>query len=610
MQRFASNRLRLNVLVVMLLVPGGVIAAQGTGRSRTANKLPWYMQATAMTPAGRLTFLEQPWWPRAKALTEGESFTLDLNHDGRPDTIITRRDGNIIEAIDDSGHAATIWNQADTAYVVSYKGTGVVDRMVVYTDNNHDGKADEMEIRYYQDGYLRYAWFGENYDNDGAQIFHLTNWQYDSNQFASKFRGNVMIYINKYNPIAKSWIPLSECPFAFYDPNHDGLGEIVLRAAVQPIATSRESQAVALDKANSYSSMWQEEPFLLKDMELQNVRLSFNIDPEPRKDALDHPHYNFGFTMVDQQPYQFPKMRYINPRRRPPQTVIRMDWKYAVQHSLAYPADQTGFTWDEAHEVYRWEGQFWIYERRILANTGGPVHRWNMRREFMGTKSSRRELYYSGVDKRYHLRGATEMWIEVGHIVDDAKDLEIRAYDTDHDGYLDTWEVFRTGESRPVRVTHVSNPQATPVSLDRNAMMTRYNVHILPDAIAEDERLIEAMKTVAPSELGAKYEQAAEQSDIPERRRYCLDIARELYFESTRNTLYQQNPAEDYKRPAHEKQPDQQGSKGSRQGYDIQDTVSYWRRAAEVEGFVEAYGNGRYDDARRVLETIAGNEKQ
>ncbi len=64
-------------------------------------------------------------------------------------------------------------NKADAAYLVSFKGTGLVDRMIVYIDNDHDGKADEMELRHYRDGYLRYAWFGENYDKDGAQIFAL-----------------------------------------------------------------------------------------------------------------------------------------------------------------------------------------------------------------------------------------------------------------------------------------------------------------------------------------------------------------------------------------------------------------------------------------------------
>ena len=173
------------------------------------------MRETAMTTDGRLTFLNKPWWPRAKALAEGQNFTLDLNHDGRPDTLIERKDGNIIEAIDDSGKAKVILNNADTAYVVSYHGTGVVDRMVVYIDNNNDGKADEMAIRYYKDGYLRFAWFGENFDNDGAQIFSLKNWQYAANGFTSKFRGNAMIYLNKYNPKTHGWEPLSECPFSF-----------------------------------------------------------------------------------------------------------------------------------------------------------------------------------------------------------------------------------------------------------------------------------------------------------------------------------------------------------------------------------------------------------
>ena len=68
-----------------------------------AAELPWYMKETAMTGDGRLTFLDKPWWPKAKSLPEGGSFTLDLNHDGRPDTLIQKRDGNVIEIIDDSG---------------------------------------------------------------------------------------------------------------------------------------------------------------------------------------------------------------------------------------------------------------------------------------------------------------------------------------------------------------------------------------------------------------------------------------------------------------------------------------------------------------------------
>lgn len=566
--------------------------------------LPWYMQETAMSRDGRLTFLKKSWWPRAKRLHEGESFTLDLNHDGRPDTLITRRDGNIIEAIDDSGHAAHIWNKSDTAYVVSYHGTGIVDRMVVYIDNNNDGKADEMAIRYYKDGYLRYAWFGENYDNDGAQIFHLTNWQYDGKQFQSKFRGNVMIYLNKYDPETQSWTPLSECPFAFWDPNHDGLGEIVFRASATPASSIKGKD---LDYANNYSYAWQAQPLPLNEIAITNGRLSYNIDPEPRHEALDHPHYNFGFNMVGDEPYSFPHMLYTNPRRRPPQTVVRLDWHHALDVALSYPARETGFSWDEARGVHRWEGQFWIYERRLMPNTGGPTMRWNIRREYSARYTQRHQLYYSGVDKRYHLYGASESWLEVGHLVDNRKDLEIRAFDSNHDGFFDTWEVFEPGHIGPVRVSRVLDPEAHLVPLTRDFLSNDYNRRVLPEAIADDEQLIDEMKKFVASPLAAAYEKAGVNSQMAERRRYCLDVARELYFLDTRDALYRENSSEDYPSLPSEigERPLNPLIRGPVNGhYTLGDTLAYWKRALQIQSFVNDYGAGRLAQARDVLEQI------
>src|SRR4051812_2972219 len=178
-----------------------------------AADLPWYMQETAMTPDGRLTFLNKPWWPKAKSLREGDSFTLDLNRDGRPDTLIQKTDGNVVEIIDDSGKAQDLAsNQSSAAYVVSFNATGLVDRMVVYIDNDGDGKADETDFRHYRDGYLRYSWFSESHDGKGGQVFMLKNWSYvGGNDFRNKFRGDSEIYLNKYDPVSRSWLPLSEC---------------------------------------------------------------------------------------------------------------------------------------------------------------------------------------------------------------------------------------------------------------------------------------------------------------------------------------------------------------------------------------------------------------
>jgi hypothetical protein len=232
-----------------------------------------------------------------------------------------------------------------------------------------------------------------------------------------------------------------------------------------------------------------------------------------------------------------------------------------------------------------------------------------VRREFLGSPTNHRQLYYSSVDKRYHLFGASEMWIEIGHLVNDKKDLEIRAYDTNHDGFFDTWEVFRSGQAVPIRITRVLDPQARLVPLNRKSMMREYNDYILPNAISEDQQLIAEMKKFVSSSLAAKYEQAAAQSKMMERRRYCLDIARELYFLKTRDALYARNDASDY--PA---LPDGAPSKLPGSGpvenrYTVQDTVAYWTLAGQIEQFIEDYGSGHYNKALVDLGAIGPAKK-
>jgi hypothetical protein len=563
-----------------------------------AQQLPWYMQETSMTADGRLTFLQKPWWPRAQALKEGESFTLDLNHDGRPDTMIVRKDGNIVEAIDDTGRAADIWNQAGTAYLVSYRGTGLVDRMVVYIDNDNDGKADEMELRHYQDGYLRYAWFGENYDKDGAQIFDLKNWSYAGNNGKNKFRGNLQIYLNKYDPTTRTWIPLSECPFAFWDFDKDGHGDIVLRVSAAPLNSLSGPDA---DYANNYDYMWAPEATPLAQTGNLNVRFSFNIDPSPRPEPLTKPHYNFGFTAVGAVPYRYPNMTYTNPRRRPPQTVTRIDWNQGIQVGKDYPARETGFTWDESRSVWRWEGEFWIYERIYLSNTGGPTERWNMRREYSGKPAAHREIYYSAADKRYHLAGASEGWMEVGHLIDERKDLEFRWFDKDGDGYLDTIEVYRPDNQLPVRVSRF-DPQARRAALDRNTLIDKYNRKVLPEAIAENRRLIEGLKKFASDATADAYEAEAAKAEMAERRRYCLDIARELRFLKVRDLLLQRLADSPYPGAAQDRQKYKSMEPGSAAtGYSMGDTLRYWKFAKAIDAFTDAYAAGHLDEAGRLL---------
>ncbi len=554
-----------------------------------------------MTADGRLTFREKPWWPRAAKLAEGESFTLDLNRDGRPDTIVERKGGHIIQTIDDSGRAADIRKSSDAAILASYQGSGLVDRLIDYIDNNRDGKSDEMEIRYYKDGFLRYAWFGENFDHDGAQIWSLKNWEYDADGFQSKFRGNVVFYLNKYDAAAQAWAPLSECPFAFGDPNRDGRSEWVVRVSAAPLDSNTGSDT---DYANNYDHIWAEKTTPLAGIGNLNVRLSYSLDPEPRTNPVEKPHFTFGFTMVGQQKYDYPGMFYTNPQRRPPQTVVRIPREAAESVALRYPAEQTGFSWDEAHAVDRWEGQFWIYERRLLYNTGGPTMRWNMRREYSGRPGTERQLYYSALDKRYHLFGAAEGWLEAGHLVKQQKDLEVRTFDHDGDGFFDTWQVFADQGTVPVRVSRVAEPRAKMVKLSREMLAEEYNRRILPEAIAENEALIAALKKRVESSPAASYEDEARKSAFAERKRYCLDIARELYFLKVRDALYSRSAGGPYPRleRAAGRRTLDTGTEDGR--FTVGDSLAFWKQALAIEGFVTAYGEGRINDAREILERI------
>jgi hypothetical protein len=587
----------IRTVVALALLAGGL---NGAGKAQ-----PWNFRETAMTADGRLTLLDKPWWPRAQALGEGESFTLDLSGDGKPDTMVLRKDGNIVEIIDDSnGRAGKIDNQSSSAWLVSLKGTGLVDRMVVYIDNNGDGKADEQEFRHYKDGYLRYCWFSEDYDGDGLPVFAMKNWSYaGGDNKDNHFRGNMMIFLNKYDTPSGTWVPLSECPFSFWDLDKDGRSDVVLRVSAAPLSSNKGKDP---DYANHYEYMWSPKATPLAETGNMNVRYSYNIDPAPRTEPYTRPHANFGFNMVGEQPYNYAGMSYTNPLRRPPQTVVRIPWKNGMQVALQYPAQHTGFTWDEARSAWRWEGQFWIFEREYMPNTGGPVVRFNMRREYAPEPTAERKLYYSPVDRRYHLLGARVGWMEVGYLVNQKKDLEFRYSDANGDGYLDTWEVFEGENPVPVRVTRLFDVHPSPVTLDREWMQKDYNQRVLPEAIAENRKMIEALKKFASSELAEAYLAEAGRAEMPERQRYALDVARELYFLRTREALYTRNQSGPYPKlltaPRGWMIREPGPVKG---GYTLGDTLVFWKEAQLISRFVEQYGAGEYSKACQTLEALA-----
>ncbi len=136
-------------------------------------------------------------------------------------------------------------------------------------------------------------------------------------------------------------------------------------------------------------------------------------------------------------------------------------------------------------------------------------------------------------------------------------------------------------------------------------MQKDYNQRVLPEAIAQNSKLINELKKFAASPLAEAYLAEAGRSEMAERKRYCLDIARELYFLRTREALYVRNQSGPYPKlltaPRGFLIRELGPVKG---GYTLGDTLAFWKEAKLISRFIEEYGSGEYSKACLTLQSL------
>jgi len=532
-------------------------------------------------------------------LLEGTQLTRDLDGDGDPDILVMKDGDALVMIIDDNDTMSRLnphGDRIDDCWIVDLDNDGLVDRMIDYIDNEGDGVVDEMEIRYFQKGLLRWGWFWEDRDHDGL-MYDVDNYSYGS-AWKSDMIGNNLFYSNKYDGDTNTWVPIGECPFSFYDLNGDGASESVIRFCAAPGGADFQSD---IDYANNLAHYWSDEVCSLADSRLINVRMSLSLldrklDTRPYK-------YNCGVTLVGNELYDFKNVKYFNPRRRRPKVTIRIPWEQGPEVVNNYSAVATGFSWDEMGAYSRWEGVFWIWERRIISNTGGWTAKYNIRREYDGDCSHKRQLYYSGVDRRIHLLGAEEGWIEVGNLFEGQGGRlgEIRYFDTDNDGYFDRWEIDLDNDSNPDRVSSISDPDVELLSWDYSTLKKFYVNEVLGPAIKSDLEMITALRpwsTFVPEvdDLIPALEERIRSATREEEKRYLLDILRELYYV---------NAIKHLRAIERSLLPDPYGAEAKYEAEKINSSIEYWSFAKRVTEFDVAYSAGHFDEAIGILETLA-----
>jgi hypothetical protein len=575
------------------------------------------MQQTEMNKEGKLDLKAKPWWRQASELKVGQSFVVEADGPAKGQMLVRRekfstRSEKEVEAIvwviDDDGDRQLANSGGDKdsdCYVVDYHGDGIVDRIVDYIDNDGDNDPDEMDIRYFTKSKLNYSWFGMDLDDDGI-MWSLRGYEYGGPSFfeADPY-GDSMIYMNKLNPKDGTWSPISECPFAFYDTDCDGNSEMVVRVSAAPLNYNVSANP---DYANtSYNLPWTRD---MERMGIVNVRYSFDVDNGSSKQTPLH--YEMGFNLVGARPYQFAGMTHYNAKRRPPQVTCVTPWEDLRNISNNFEAIETGFSWHENFDDtmaigyaehkdndYRWEGVFWIWERRFMENTGGPCQKWNVRREWSGKPANKRELYYSDVDKRIHLFGAEEGWLQVGCFGGMGPLGEIRMFDTDGNGYFDRWEIYLGNDSSPVRVSTVRDERAQCIEFELDSLTETYTKEILPQAMAANEKLMVAMNKLQPFEAPQGLQKAMK-SGSANFRRYAQDVAREMQYQNLRKHFTEQARQVLRTRKMNDlrwvKKVDIDGTRNSH---------TAWCLVRALTELDIAYGQGEYDKATNLMKDIA-----
>ncbi len=600
---------------------------------------PWWQQESAMDDNMTLRLDAKPWWEKAKALKTGEQFVIQSELPGGGAMLVRRLGGpemskfapgvtDVIQLIiDDDGDMDAANPQIDTdsdCIISDFKADGIVDEMTDYIDNNGDNLADEMERRSYPEGQLRYAWVSFDLDGNGKM------WDYDQDFRMYRagrvgvdfFRGDHhtgdgIIFINKIDPNRKTWIPFSECPFRWYDTDKDGFAEVVLRFSALPMEFASEGGNA--DAANSYAIIGGPWDDMMNNMGILNVRYSIDID---NQSSAELPlHFDMGFNLLGGQRYDFRGMEHTNGLRREPKTLIIAPHEKIRDIGDHYRADQTGFNYMEHEDASinigdpadkgeldrRWEGVFWNWERRIMHNTGGPNQMWNMRREYKPTPSERREVYYSPVDRRLHLKGATEGWTRVGMVGSQDPIGEIRTFDTDGDGYVDKWQYFRTGEMLPYRTDMVSGIKNRDLGDNYDKMTEVLTGEGIPEALRQNEAFSNAVGAVAAiaKPVPDNLVQALAAAPTPGEKRYVSDIIREWNYLSLRDATFSkaQKAVEAPSMvvgPRYEDTP--QGRVLRR---DLLDSETGWQLVVLSNRLDTLYGRGEYEEAAKLVPEMA-----
>jgi len=371
---------------------------------------------------------------KVKAMPAGERLLIDRDGDGKNDgvwfidTAYRHTDAVrplLVRVIDEDGDLdANMGPDLDSdLYVVDYKADGQVDVVLDYTDSDGDNDLDEMGFYFYMPKHsffgkdvLRVWWSSD--DGDDNLLWFDRNYTYDQRtcQHQCHFGGSESFVAFGLTADSGHWVSAYENPFLFYDPDNDLCSEVVIR--IQGL-----------------------------DDKVETLRYSFDVDD----DAWGRRTHDYDFSvtaiMDGEQRLQLPEHMLKGATLRGLPTQRWLQRQFAEEWSRKQPWLRACLTWDEMNantegDIHRdpherWEGVI-VHKSENFPQMGGPsCGPINKRFEVSQKPASPLRLYYDPSDRKLHLKGANEGWLDVDFDFNGKIDAKYTYLDENQDGILD-----------------------------------------------------------------------------------------------------------------------------------------------------------------------------
>lgn len=464
----------------------------------------------------------------------GERHYIDADADGRPeevwfiDTALRHPESwrpLLVRVIDEDGDLQM--NQEpdldSDLYVADWKADGTVDAVCDYTDRDGDNDADEMGL-YFPAGKMYpnalMLWWGDDIGDDNLLWYDIGyTYRQQACQYHSHFGGDELFCAFVIGLDDAEWLPLWENPFTFYDHDHDGVTEEVVRICGR--SEKMENLRHSFDADN--------------DATPENPRdFDVSISAYAPEGATFDPRYSDRrvlrgiptgpFLSYDITPHYARESRWVNPM---------LTWD---ENDLNIDGDNLRdgrFT--DTQE--RWEGII-AKGNEFFKQIGGPSSGpFNKRFEMVTAATVRLRLYYAPTDQRLHLLGAGRMWLAVDLDYDNQPDMRYEYADRDGDGRIDTWILDRDADGKADDEWHAGDAAVTEIGYtwpEVTAIIAPL-VKILPTQLFQlDQRLLEATAQAGRTEPDPVWKMLESGFDTP----YLTDDVRIRLLSSNESLRY------------------------------------------------------------------------